>query len=230
MLEHAVNEPKKAVRRDDADDLRQHIDAYSGFVMANLLWALLALPVVTLPLATLGLMAVMSARVRGRMGNNLFVVFFHAIRTRWRPAMIVGLIDLAAGALIALNTHSLLQMRQGEPMQIVSGAVTLFGALTVLSANVYAWGILALDNIPARRTVEMSLRFAFAYPLHTFAMLIASAAVIAISLLLPRGVLVLATASAVAYIVAWGSWRVIRRHLTAEEVEEYAGRVERGRA
>lgn len=226
MLEQAVKEaPKKAVRRDDADDLRQHIDAYSGFVMANLLWALLALPVVTLPLATLGLVSVMSARVRGRMGNNLFVVFFHAIRTRWRPAMIVGLIDFAAGALIALNTHSLLQMPQGSPMQIVSGAVTLFGALTVLSANVYAWGILALDNIPARRVIEMSLRFAFAYPLHTFAMLIASAAVIAMSLLLPRGVLVLVTASAVAYVIAWGSWRVIRRHLTAEEMEEYAGAI-----
>jgi uncharacterized membrane protein YesL len=224
MLEHAVKEaPKKAARRDDADDLRRHIDAYSGFVMANLLWALVALPVVTLPLATLGLMAVMSARVRGRMGNNLFVVFFHAIRTRWRPAMLIGLIDFALGALIAVNTHSLLQMAQGSPMQIVSGAVTLFGTLTVLSANVYAWGILALDSIPARRVIEMSLRFAFAYPLHTFAMLIASAAVIAVSLLLPRGVLVLVTASAVAYVIAWGSWRVIRRHLTAEEMEEYAG-------
>ena len=225
MLEHAVNEPKKATRRDDADDLRRHVDAYSGFVMVNLLWALVALPVVTLPLATLGLMAVMSARVRGRMGHNLFVIFFQAIRTRWRPAMIIGLIDLAAGALIALNVHSLSQMPPGQPMQIVSGAVTLFGGLTVLSANVYAWGILALDNIPARRVIEMSVRFAFAYPLQTFAMLAAAAAVIGVSLLLPRGVLVLATASAVAYIVAWGSWRVIRRHLTAEEMEEYAGAI-----
>jgi uncharacterized membrane protein YesL len=225
MLEKAVKEPpQKARRRDDADDLRQHIDAYSGFVMANLLWALIALPVVTLPLATLGLMAVMSARVRGRMGNNLFAVFFHAIRTRWRPAMIIGLIDFAAGALIALNTYSLLQMPQ-NPLRLISGAVTVFGALTVLSANIYAWSILALDNIPARRVIEMSLRFAFAYPLQTFAMLAASAAVIGVSLLLPRGVLVLATASGVAYIVAWGSWRVIQQHLTAEEWEEYVGQV-----
>jgi uncharacterized membrane protein YesL len=224
MLEQSVKEPKKAARQEDADDLRQHIDAYSGFVMANLLWALVALPIVTLPLATLGLMAVMSARVRGRMGNNLFAVFFQAIRTRWRPAMIIGLIDLAAGTLIALNTHSLSRMTFGDPMLIVSGAVTLFGALTVLSANMYAWSILALDHIPARRVIEMSLRFAFAYPLRTFAMLIASGAVIAFSLLLPRGILVLATASAVAYIVAWGSWQVIQQHLTAEEWEEYAGR------
>ena len=45
------------------------------------------------------------------------------------------------------------------------------------------------------------------------------------SLLLPRGVFVFVTASAIAYVTAWGSWRVIRRHLTDEELRRFGGRI-----
>lgn len=216
--------PKENVelKASDADDLRRHIDAYSSFVMVNLLWAMVGLAVVTLPAATVALMTVMSERVRGRHPET-FSTFFTAIRERWRTATILGLIDAAAIGFVAINISIVGRMRADELMFVISGAVTLFVGIIVLSANVYMWALLALEDLPVRRVIEMSLRFALAYPLPTFGLMGASAALIAGSLLLPRGVFVFVTASAVAYVTAWGSWRVIRRHLTDEELRQYAG-------
>lgn len=211
--------------RDDSDDLRRHIDAYSGFVMANLLWAVVGMFIITLPIATVGLFAVMSERVRGRQPETVYT-FVTAVRERWRTATIIGLLDAAVFAFLLLNINILAQMPAGNPMQIVSGAVTLCTGLIVLSMNAYIWPLLALETLSPRRVLQLSFSYALAYPLQTFAMLAVAAAVIAGSLLLPRAVLVLATASAVAYILAWGSWRVIRRHLTPEEYREYAGGTE----
>ncbi len=205
------------------DDLRRHADAWSGFVLANLLWVVFSLPLVTMPAATAGLMAVMSERVRG-VDGSVFDTFFGAMRTRWRAARVVGLIDLIVGGLIALNLTVFGMMTPDDPIMIVSGAMTLFVAILLLSANVYALGLLGLDELRARRVLDMSVRLALAYPLRTFATVAAALGPVVVSLLLPRAVLVLVTGSCVASVVAWGSWRVIRRHLTDDELKEYTGR------
>ncbi len=160
--------------------------------------------------------------------------FFRAVRQMWRTATILGLIDAAAIGFIVINISIVGRMQADELMFVVSGAVTLFVGTIVLSVNVYMWALLALEDLPVRRVIEMSLRFALAYPLPTFGVLGASAALIAVSLLLPRGVFVFVTASAVAYVTAWGSWRVIRRHLTGELTPRinalgFAGQADRGR-
>ncbi len=227
-IERPASAPKPDAQKrqvSDADELRRHFDAYSSFVMANLLWAMVGLAVVTLPVATVALMTIMSERVRGRQPDVIWT-FFTAVRQKWRTATLLGLIDAAAIGFIAINISIVGRMQADELMFVVSGAVTLFVGTIVLSVNVYMWALLALEDLPVRRVIEMSLRFALAYPLPTFGVLGASAALIAVSLLLPRGVFVFVTASAVAYVTAWGSWRVIRRHLTGEELRRFSGQAD----
>jgi uncharacterized membrane protein YesL len=218
MTEQALNNPE--TNTQDGDDLRSHIEAYSSFVMANMLWAACSLPLVTIPAATAGMMAVMSARVRGKHGN-VFEVFFDGVRTRWRPATVIGLIDFALGLLVAGNMHILGQMAPDNVMTLVSGAATLFAVVIALMANVYALGLLGLDSFRYGRILRLSFAFAFGYPAWTLAVVIAAGAAVGVSLLLPRGIFALVTVSAVAYIVAWGSWRVLKRHLNEEEQQEY---------
>lgn len=220
--EPAATPAAKRRQESDADELRRHFEAYSSFVMANLLWAMVGLAVVTLPVATVALMTVMSERVRGRQPDVIWT-FLTAAREKWRTATLIGLIDAAAVGFVAINISIVGRMQSDDFMFVVSGAVTLFFGTVVLSVNVYMWALLALEDLPVRRVIDMSLRFALAYPLPTFGVLGASAALIAGSLLLPRGVFVFVTASAVAYVTAWGSWRVIRRHLTDEELRRFAG-------
>ena len=88
--------------REERDELATHIEGWATFIFSNLIWALLSLPLVTLPAATAGLFAYMSGRARGVPGE-LFSVFLGAMRRLWLKATLLVGLDVALGALIVLN-------------------------------------------------------------------------------------------------------------------------------
>ncbi|HEX2907050.1 MAG TPA: YesL family protein, partial [Phototrophicaceae bacterium] len=71
-----------ATHRKEVDDFREHLDKWSMFILANLLWALLSIPLITFPAATAGLFATMSRWVRGKP-PELFQEFFGGMRRYW---------------------------------------------------------------------------------------------------------------------------------------------------
>lgn len=200
--------------RSERAELAEQAERYASFVLANLLWALVSIPLVTLPAATAGLCAVMLGRVRGT-GGDLFPTFFGAARRHWQKATLLMLLNLVGGGLVAANLAIFPFMDlSADPFAFWARSVTLFVAAALLLVNLYAWPLLVLLEESSLKTVlENAVRLVFAHPLWSALMLVVVAAIVVVSLLLPRGVFVLATASACAWVICWGAWRVIRGHL-----------------
>lgn len=202
---------------DDKREIREQLDRWGTFLLANLIWAICSLPVITLPASTAGLFAVMSGRARGEPGE-LFSTFFNAARKLGLKASGLALIDLVFGGWIVLNFTIFPQMGEGNPAAIIAQSVTLFAGAMLVLANLYAWSLLVAVQMTFKELISASLKLVFAYPLWSIGVLIAAAIPVMIGLLLPQGVFVFVVMSAVAWIIAAGTWRVIRRHVDEADI------------
>jgi uncharacterized membrane protein YesL len=199
--------------RDEHTELFEQIELWGTFILANLLWAILSIPLVTMPAATAGLFAVMSRQVQGKK-PELFQVFFSAMREYWRKALTIVVIDLILACLIIANIQIFSIMGSMDPIAFLSRSITLFAALFALVTNLYAWSLLVVIDVPLRELLVLAVKLVFAYPLQSFGILIAAIIPVIISLLLPQGMFALFTGSVTVYIITWGTWRVIRKHIT----------------
>lgn len=186
-------------------------------MLANILWAILSLPVITLPAATAGLFAYMSERARGRQ-PDVVSTFFGAARRHWRKATVLACLDLLVGGLVVLNGLIFARMDfTTDPLAFLARSVTLFVALALLLINLYSWALLVLlETMSLRRLIRSAAALVFAHPFWSIGVLTAAALPVLISLLLPQGIFVIATASLCAWIICAGTWRVIREHLAPE--------------
>ncbi len=92
-------------------------------VLANLLWVVLCLPVVTAPAATAGLFHVAREVARGRDAS--LRDFFVGFRTRFFPAFKLGLVDLGALLVLWVNIDFYSHMRGGAVIPGMILAATL---------------------------------------------------------------------------------------------------------
>lgn len=205
---------RRSTPRDERDALARHIESWSGFVFANILWAVLSIPLITLPAATAGLFAYMSGRARGQP-TELLTTFFGAMRRLWPKATLLMTLNVLVGGLVVLNLWIFTRMDlDRELIGLASRSVTFFVAYVLLLVNLYAWSLLvAREDLPVGVLLKSALALAFTHPIWSTAVLVAAALPVLISLLLPRGIFVLGTISAVVLISTMGTWRVIRRHL-----------------
>lgn len=213
-----TSRPVTEKRHDDRSELAEQIESWGSFILANVLWSVFALLIVTLPAATAGLFAVMSKRARGQRGE-LFADFFGAMRRLWRKATALALLDLLAGGIVALNFWILPRMDMSDPLAFLARSVTLFAGLAALLVNLYAWSLLVLVEASLRDLLEASLKLVFAYPLWSVGVLAAAALPVGFSLLLPQGFFLIASVAACMLIVNLGTWRVIRHHLPENALE-----------
>ena len=203
-------------QQDDRRELAEHVDKWATFVLSNILWVIVCIPIVTIPAATAGLFAVMSALGRGKQ-PELFHDFFGAMRRLWLKATLIVLGDVVLGGLLLLNGTIFTQMDFGDPLAFLSRSATVFVAALLLLTNLYLWSLLVLVDLPLKGLIEASIRLGFAYPLWSLGLLVVVALPVGFSLLLPQGFFVLATVSGCALITTMGTWRVIRRHLPENE-------------
>jgi uncharacterized membrane protein YesL len=207
-----------AIRRiyDERAELSEQAEKWGTFILANILWAIVSIPLVTLPAATAGLFAVMSKQARGEP-VELFHEFFDAMRRLWLKATLLALLDMLVGGLVGFNFLILPQMNISDPLVLAARSVTLFGGLALLLLNLYAWVLLVTLDLSLKALIMSSCQLVFAYPLWSLGVLIAAMMPVLISLLLPQAIFVIATLSSVVLVINWGTWRVIRRHLASVE-------------
>lgn len=212
-----TTEKRPSRAREQRDELAASVESWATFIFSNLLWVLMSLLVVTLPAATAGLFAYLSGRARG-VPSELLSTFFAAMRQLWRKATLLALFDLAGGALVALNMWIFTRMdTASDPLAFLSRSVTLFVALALLLANLYAWPLLVLiGTMPIGRLLRTAFSLAFANPVWSFVVLALAALPIALGLLLPRAILVFGAVSVCVWVINWGTWRVIRRYLPGD--------------
>jgi uncharacterized membrane protein YesL len=192
--------------------MREEAEKWAGFVLANLLWILFAIPVITLPAATAGAFAAIAEQSRGKE-THFFEAFFGTMRRVWRKATAVGLLDLLLGGLIVLNLWIFGRMGTLDVLAFLARSVTLFVALTLLLTNLYVWPLMVISDLPLRELIEIAAQLAFAHPLRSIGVLIGAAVPVAASFVLPRAFFLTVTISACVFIISRGTWPIIERHV-----------------
>ncbi len=192
--------------------MREDAEKWAGFILANLLWVLFALPVITIPAATAGAFAVLSEQNRGKQPQP-FVRFFAAMRRLWRRATLIALVDLAVGAFITANLVIVGLMNPFDIMAILARSVSLFVGLALLLVNLYVWSLMVISDMPLRPLIEMSARLMFAHPLWSLGVLAEAVVPVAISFVLPRAFFLIVTISTCIFLINRGTWPIIRKHI-----------------
>jgi len=202
--------------RSQNADLFVWADRAGTFILANLLWVLLSLPIITIPLAMVGLFATLAPWGRGE-SSEVFREFFSGVREHWRQAMFIGVIDLLLGGLIAVNFSIFQLMNMSQPVALLSQSINVFVGFVLVAVNLYIWPMLVTFDLPLRDLLSTALRLVFAHPFASVGMLLVVLAILLGSTLLPAMFLLLASVSACALFISWGTWRVVRGYIAEDE-------------
>ena len=200
------------------DRFWEQLDLVSTFALTSLFWIFVSIPLITMPLATVGLFQVMSKWVRGKQ-PEFFQDFFGAIRQHWASAFMIGLIDVVGGGIVWVNLRILAMMDGANAIAIVSRSTTGLAGLVLLLANLYMWSLLVVAELPLRRIVKMSFQLVLAHPLWSSRVLLAAIIPFLVSLVLPTIVMLFGTVSLSAWIINRGTWHIIRRYLPEDELD-----------
>ncbi len=196
------------------------LDRVATLVITNIMWVFLSVMIIPLPAATAGLFAVTVPLARGR-DREFFATFFGTMRRQWLKATVLVLLDVALGALVLVNLQALETIPLPEILLWFMRSLTLLIGLILLLANLYAWPLLVLFDLPLKRLVKVSLLLALAHPLQTILTLVLGLTPLLLGLfVLPQWLLFVGIVSLSALAIGWGSWRVIRVRASAEELEE----------
>jgi uncharacterized membrane protein YesL len=174
------------------------------------------MPLVTLPLANIGLLGVMFRWMAGR-NTALTAAFLGTIRRNWLRSYLVFGANLLIGGLIFVNFHLFQVMDITDVFALLSRSITIFVALLLMLVNVYVWPLLAVWDQPLKVTLKFAWQLVFAQPLWTFVIAMGVIAPFLVSLFLPVAVFITVTAACSAYIACRGVWFVARKYMDPEE-------------
>jgi uncharacterized membrane protein YesL len=192
------------------------LEKSSAFIMANLLWLLLCIPLITIPAATAGLFAVFAAWIRGR-NFEVISTFFGAVRKYWLKSTLIMLADSMVLVIVLLNATIIARMGYSHPMAILSCGITLFVALFTLLTNIYLWPLLVMFDLPLRDLFTTAAKLVFENIGWSLIVLGLLVTVLVFSLVLPGMALITFTFSACAYVITWGAWRMMKQFVVVSE-------------
>jgi uncharacterized membrane protein YesL len=189
---------------------------WSTPVLANLLWVVLSIPVVTIPLALVGLLAVMF-RWMDERDTALFTVFFGTIRRNWRKSYLVALLDILLGSLVYFNLLVFQVMDMNNVLAFLSRSVTFYFAILLIIYNVYVWTLLAVWDKPLKHILKFSLQLLFTQPLWSILIAVAVITPPIVSTIMPTAVWVTLTGAVSAYIACRGTWFIVTKYISPQE-------------
>jgi len=196
----------------DYQEFFTKLDRFSGFAIINVLWVIGSAFIITLPLATVGLFAVLADWVRGKNSEAL-ARFFGGMRQYGLKASLIALVDAGIMGLLALNLHIIPQMGLPTPIHYPFLSVTLFISLMVVMANLYIWILLVTYDLTLKRLADVAIHLSMTHFSWTFCVLLMTTGVLGLGLVfIPSGISVFVLFAGCAYVVAWGAWRVIRQY------------------
>jgi len=194
-------------------------DRVLTFVLANILWFVLAMLIIPLPAATAGLFASLAPLVRGR-DTEIFATFFGTMRRQWLKSTVIFAADIVIGVLLVINFKALSMMELDNPILWLFRIIYIFFTVAVLLVNLYLWPLLVLFDLDLRRLFSVSLRLAFAHPLWSLFTLALALLPLACLMVAPPLLSVIAVFSTTVLLVNWGVWRIIQKYVTPEELVE----------
>jgi uncharacterized membrane protein YesL len=194
------------------------VERVATFLLANFVWFVLSITIIGIPFATVGLFAVMTKWVQGKQ-PEFFSVFFEAIREHWQKALIIVMADVAVGVLLFTNLTILPMMNAGDVLTILSRSITIFAGLTLFMANLYIWPLVTMIDLGINPLNKMVFMLIFTHPLKSAALLMLTLLPIGLAFILPRAFVLFALVSATAYIASYGTWFMLRKQFSPEELQ-----------
>ena len=144
-------------------------------VVANILWLLLSLLIVTWPAATAGLFSLVRRVVQEELGSSpqeaRLSDFWHGFRQYWLRSSLLTVIDLAGLGLIAVALV-FYGGSTAEPLRWLVGPIGLIG-LVWITAQLYVYPLL-LERLTSRpwEVMREALLMAIGYPLSSLSLLV----------------------------------------------------------
>jgi uncharacterized membrane protein YesL len=203
--------------RSGQGDWLDEANYWSTPIMANLLWVALSVPIVTLPLAVVGLLGVMF-RWMVNDSTQVFSIFFITIRRTWLKCYVIALVDVAICGFLYMNLSIFQVMDMTNVLAFMSRSVTLFVAIVFLCVNVYVWTLLSVWDVPLKLVVKTSIQLVFAQPIWTVGIALAVVLPLVFSTTyVPRFVLITFIGALIGYFASKGTWFILRKYLSADQ-------------
>jgi len=179
-------------------------------VLANLLWVVLCLPVVTAPAATAGLFHLAREVARGKSPS--LRDFFVGFRTRFLPAFKVGLVELAALLVLWVNIDFYSHMRGGAviPGMILAAAMVWVAAFFLLM-HAHLYPLLVGGESSLRQLLRKSALLTLDNLAFTAGITFQALSLSVLCVVTGAG-LVLINASAVAVLLTTGHRELLRKY------------------
>ena len=134
-------------------------------VIANLLYVLVSLPIVTQGLAQAGLTYITRNYAREK---HAFIKadFFETIKKNWKQALIVGILELVIGAVMAFALYfywmSAMTAEEFSFMSIIPVALSLFMVMMFVFTRYYLYLQMITFNMSLKQLIRNSVLFAMA--------------------------------------------------------------------
>jgi uncharacterized membrane protein YesL len=134
-------------------------------------------------------------------------------------ATAVVLLNLIIGSFVTLTLLILRQMGMGQLLPVLALLATTFVTMLLLLGNIYLWPLLVTVDPPLPDLLRNALRLAVHHPF--WGLLVAAAALLPflVSFFLPQLFYITVTFAASALIVYAGAWRVLRRYLDENSIQ-----------
>lgn len=203
----AVRAPHDA---PDQRPLLEHLQDYAALVLANLLWLLGSLPLVSLPASTAGLSAVMDEWVRQRRRPPVVETFFGAARRQFGRAAVVFLATAALALPLVLDLLIVQRSAEPGPMLLAARGLSLAGLAFLAAVNLVLWPSLGSGK-PLGALARRAAKVVLLRPLPSLLTLVGTALAVALALFLPRAVFLFAGPASAALLACWGVSRIERR-------------------
>jgi uncharacterized membrane protein YesL len=201
----------RTIRRNWLDEAEH----WSIPIIANLLWVLLSVFIVTIPLGLVGLFGVIYRWMDDR-NPQVMPVFLGTIRRVWYKAYLVMGLNLLAGGLVVLNLL-IFQMMDADLFTFLARSITLFVGLLLVMVNLYVWPLLAVWDVPLKRVLKTSAQLVLIEPIWAGVFAVGFGLSVVASVFLPPAAFVIFWGALFAYGVSRGLRFILRRYLAAED-------------
>jgi uncharacterized membrane protein YesL len=190
----------------------------SVLVIGGLMFFLFSAAIITIPAAMTGVFATAGALVRPPGQGETIGRFWRGFRRSFGRSLLLGLIDLAVGAILWVDIRFFWQM--GSLAGKVAACLFLSLGMVAALANVYAWPLLAWFPQPLKGVLKRSLLLAAGHPFHALGGWLGAVLVAAALVLLPgplKSLPVLLGPGLIAYAFGFAAWSAMRRYAGAED-------------
>ena len=144
---------------------------------------------------------------------HIFKIFFTTIRKTWYKCYLLALIDVVVGGFILLNLYIFFQMDTNALLPRLSFGVTLLTLFIFVVANVPAWVLVAVWDVPLKRIISFSVQLVFINPFWTSVTGICFALPFLFALTLPAAFFVTIVGAVSGAIAAYGTSYLMRTYL-----------------